>query len=131
LWVCQQTFSRQDSGADHCSNDFAKNHPFLLIVLTSANKPKGSCSAKILPSVAIVRRCVALRGKADVTRTLDILEFDRMINAWHRSNEESRRLDDIPGVGPALATGLVASIADPKVFRSGREFSALLFAGVF
>ncbi len=47
-----------------------------------------------------------------------------MIMAWHRSSEASRRLDDIPGVGPALATALVASIADPKVFRSGRDFSA-------
>jgi transposase len=33
-----------------------------------------------------------------------------MINAWHRSNETSKRLDAIPGVGPALATALVASI---------------------
>ena len=32
--------------------------------------------------------------------------------------------DAIPGVGPALATALVASIADPKAFRSGRDFSA-------
>jgi transposase len=47
-----------------------------------------------------------------------------MITAWHRSSEASRRLDDIPGVGPALATALVASIADPKAFRSGRDFSA-------
>ena len=47
-----------------------------------------------------------------------------MINAWHRSSGVSRQLDDIPGVGPALATALVASIADPKVFRSGRDFSA-------
>ena len=53
-----------------------------------------------------------------------ILEFDRQINAWHRSNETSRRLDDLPGVGPALATALVASVADPKAFRSGRDFSA-------
>ncbi len=53
-----------------------------------------------------------------------ILQFDRMINAWHRSNEASRRLDDIPGVGPALATALIASIADPKAFWSGRDFSA-------
>src|SRR5262249_43700871 len=36
----------------------------------------------------------------------------------------SRRLDEIPGVGPALATALVASIADPRTFRSGRDFSA-------
>ena len=47
-----------------------------------------------------------------------------MIRAWHRSSEASRRLDDIPGVGPALATALVASVADPKMFRSGRDFSA-------
>ena len=53
-----------------------------------------------------------------------ILQFDRMIMAWHQSNETSRRLDDCPGVGPALATALVASVADPKAFRSGRNFSA-------
>ncbi len=53
-----------------------------------------------------------------------ILEFDRKIMQWHRSNELSRRLDEISGVGPALATALVASIADPKCFRSGRDFSA-------
>jgi transposase len=53
-----------------------------------------------------------------------ILEFDRRIMAWHRSNEMSRRLDAIPGIGPALATALVASVADAKAFRSGRNFSA-------
>jgi transposase len=52
------------------------------------------------------------------------LEFDRRIVAWHRSNATSKRLDAIPGVGPALATALVASIADPSAFRSGRDFSA-------
>jgi hypothetical protein len=58
-----------------------------------------------------------------------ILQFDRLIMAWHRSNEESRRLDDIPGVGPALATALVATVADPRVFRSGRNFSAVFRSG--
>ena len=53
-----------------------------------------------------------------------ILEFDRCIIVWHRSNATSKRLDAIPGVGPALATALVASVADPKAFRSGRDFSA-------
>jgi transposase len=47
-----------------------------------------------------------------------------MIMAWHRSSATSKRLDEIPGVGPTLATALVASIADPKAFRSGRDFSA-------
>ena len=53
-----------------------------------------------------------------------ILEFDRLIRAWHRSNEMSMRLDEAPGVGPVLATALVAAVADPKSFRSGRNFSA-------
>ena len=47
-----------------------------------------------------------------------------MIMAWHRSHEASKRLDVIPGVGPILATALIASVADPKAFRSGRNFSA-------
>jgi transposase len=77
---------------------------------------------KCLPEIA--RACVAALGAQLRMLKERILQFDRMITAWHRSNEASRRLDDIPGVGPALATALVASIADPKAFRSGRDFSA-------
>jgi hypothetical protein len=47
-----------------------------------------------------------------------------MIRVWHRSSETSRRLEDCPGVGPVLATAIVATVANPKVFRSGRNFSA-------
>jgi len=72
----------------------------------------------------IARACLAALG-AQLRRLKEqILEFDRMIMAWHRSDEASRRLDAIPGIGPVLATALVASIADPKAFRSGRNFSA-------
>ena len=77
---------------------------------------------KRLPEVA--RACVAALGAQLLTLKAQILEFDRMIRAWHRSSDASRRLDDIPGVGPTLATALVASVADPKIFRSGRDFSA-------
>ena len=79
-------------------------------------------SDKRVPEVA--RACLAALG-AQLRRLKEqILEFDRIILAWHRSSETSRRLDAIPGVGPMLATALVASIADPKAFRSGRNFSA-------
>ena len=47
-----------------------------------------------------------------------------MIMAWHRSSATSKRPNCIPGVGPLLATALVANVADPKAFRSGRNFSA-------
>jgi transposase len=79
-------------------------------------------SDKRLPEIA--RACVAALGAQLQTLKTQILQFDRMIVAWHRSCEASRRLDDIPGVGPVLATALVASVADPKLFRSGRDFSA-------
>src|SRR6202140_1698871 len=79
-------------------------------------------SDRRLPEIA--RACVAVLGTQLQSLKAQILKFDRMIMAWHRSSEASRRLDDIPGVGPALATALVASIADPNAFRSGRDFSA-------
>jgi transposase len=75
-----------------------------------------------VPEVA--RSCLAALGAQLRALKAQILEFDRRITAWHRSNETSRRLDAIPGVGPALATALVASVADAKAFRSGRNFSA-------
>jgi transposase len=77
---------------------------------------------KRLPDLA--RACVAALGAQLRMIKARILEFDRLIMAWHRSNAASKRLDEIPGVGPALATALVASVADAKAFRSGRDFSA-------
>src|SRR4030095_516396 len=68
--------------------------------------------------------CVAALGAQLGMMEAQILEFDRMIRAWQRSSEVSRRLDAIPGVGPALATPLGASVAGPKAFRSRRDFSA-------
>jgi len=79
-------------------------------------------SDKRVPEIA--RACLFALG-AQLRRLKEqILEFDRQIMAWHRSNETSLRLDAIPGVGPMLATALVACVADPKAFRSGRNFSA-------
>ena len=72
----------------------------------------------------LARACVAALGAQLQMLKAQILEFDRKIMAWHRSDETSRRLDEVPGIGPALATALVASIANPKAFRSGRDFSA-------
>ncbi len=79
-------------------------------------------SDKRVPDV--VRACLAALGSQLISLKKQILDFDRMIMAWHRSDQTSKRLNCIPGVGPLLATALVASVADPKVFRSGRNFSA-------
>src|ERR1700691_4829559 len=72
----------------------------------------------------MARACLSAFG-AQLRRIQEqVLEFDRLIRAWHRSDEMSMRLDEAPGVGPVLATAVVATVADPKSFRSGRNFSA-------
>lgn len=72
----------------------------------------------------LVRNCLtALAIQLDAFKQ-QIAILDRRLIGLHRTSETSKRLDAIPGVGPALATALVASVADPKAFKSGRDFSA-------
>lgn len=53
-----------------------------------------------------------------------ILENDRRIRESARETEVGRRLMEIPGVGPLLASAFVASVADPTIFRTGRDLAA-------
>jgi transposase len=77
---------------------------------------------KRVPEIA--RACLLALG-AQLRRLKEqILEFDCMIRAWHRSSKMSMQLEECPGVGPVLATAVVATVADPTVFRSARNFSA-------
>src|SRR4051794_2488584 len=54
----------------------------------------------------------------------EIGSIDKGILAWHRACEASRRLEEIPGIGPIVATALVAEIGDWKAFGSGRSLAA-------
>jgi transposase len=60
----------------------------------------------------------------DLAPRIKALEAELL--AWHRTNEESRRLETIPGVGFITATAIAATVTDPSHFRSGREFAAWL-----
>ena len=55
-----------------------------------------------------------------------ILDLEKQLKAWHRTNEASRRLEAIPGVGVITATALVATIGDASQFHSGRQLAAWL-----
>lgn len=55
-----------------------------------------------------------------------IAALERELRVWHRSNAASQRLATIPGVGVITATALAASVPDPAVFKSGRQFAAFL-----
>jgi transposase len=54
----------------------------------------------------------------------EIAALERRLRAWHRDSETSRRLAEIPGVGPLTATALVATVTDPAAFPSGRSLAA-------
>lgn len=61
-------------------------------------------------------------------RVLDrqVKDLEREINAWHREDTASQRLQAIPGIGPLTASALAASVGDAKVFHNGRQFAAWL-----
>ena len=54
----------------------------------------------------------------------EIASIDKSIMALHRGCEASRRLAEIPGIGPVGATALVAEIGDWNTFSSGRSLAA-------
>lgn len=56
----------------------------------------------------------------------EISRLDREIRTWHRQSEASQRLATIPGVGVLTATALAATVGDPALFRSARQFAAWL-----
>ena len=87
----------------------------LLTIITDAEDER-------LPDIARI----SLDGLAQqfVSLQSEIIVLEKRIHAWHRSNEASLRLETIPGIGPITASALVASIADPGVFRNGRELAA-------
>jgi transposase len=70
------------------------------------------------------RACLESLGRQFLSVHEEICAADKRLLAWHRSSPVSQRLATIPGVGPVTASALAASIADPSVFKSGREMAA-------
>jgi transposase len=53
-------------------------------------------------------------------------EIETQIKAWHRDDEISRRLEQVPGIGPITASALAATVGDAKNFDNGRQLAAWL-----
>lgn len=81
-------------------------------------------AAETVPPLA--RELFAIHGKeyGQLQAELEVVEAKLM--AWHRDDACSRRLAQIPGVGPIGATMLVMKTPDPASFPSGRHFAAWL-----
>jgi transposase len=72
----------------------------------------------------IARFCLDSLARQYEVIAAEIGAIDKRIQAWHRSCEESRRLEEIPGIGPIVATALIAEVGDWKAFSSGRNLAA-------
>jgi transposase len=70
-------------------------------------------------SVEVLAQSLEGLGKA-------IDEVDASIAKAHAQSETSRLLDGVPGVGKLIASVIAATVPDPSVFKSGRDFAAWL-----
>jgi transposase len=75
-----------------------------------------------LPGLA--REVFALQAQEYERLHLVVKDIDAKLIAWHRQNETSCNLAEIPGVGPVGAALAVMKLPNPARFRSGRQFAA-------
>src|SRR3974377_2386876 len=66
---------------------------------------------------------MVLAAQLQAIQTTTVL-LEKGIVARHHSNQDSKRLQTIPGVGVIGATAIAATVTDPAAFRSGRDFAA-------
>ena len=51
-------------------------------------------------------------------------ELEAQIQRWHNEHPDSRKLAEIPGIGPITASAIMASVGDAREFKSGRQMAA-------
>jgi transposase len=71
-----------------------------------------------------MRNLVAMLWSEWKDLELQIMQMNDEVERIASSDEACRRLRQIPGIGPLVATAIVASIGNGAAFRKGREFAA-------
>jgi transposase len=77
-----------------------------------------------LPQIARSAVACLARHLEGLDQSIKTVEED--IAKAHKQNPTSRLLDEIPGIGTLIASVISASVPDPGVFKSGRDFAAWL-----
>jgi transposase len=73
---------------------------------------------------ALTKELFAMLGQEYAALGPRIAQIDKKMLAFHRSNELTRRLMEVPTIGPIGACLFVTKIVDPHAFRSGRRCAA-------
>ncbi|WP_191321545.1 IS110 family transposase [Camelimonas fluminis] len=108
------------------------NHTRGLLAEYGIVLPQGAWRFAAQAPTAIEHNCLSDLGRELFEELLDqlrdanarIAKLDARIMEICRQHDDCRRLATLPGVGPIIATALVASIDDARHFRSGRELAA-------
>jgi transposase len=87
-----------------------------------SSKVSWSCIELLIPEIAREALLMVVDHLRNIRERITFIEGKILI--WHRSNEQSRRLETIPGIGPITASALAATVTDASLFRSGRELAA-------
>lgn len=77
-----------------------------------------------LPQIAKSAVACLAEHLEQLDQSIETVEED--IARAHRQNPTSRLLDEVPGIGTLIASVTAASVPDPGVFKSGRDFAAWL-----
>jgi transposase len=72
----------------------------------------------------VAHACLNALARQYAVSATEIGEIEKRIHDWHRASEACRRLEQIPGIAPIIATALVAEVGDWKAFSSGRSLAA-------
>ena len=120
VWLMPPTYVKayvkrsKNDAADAAAICEAVTRPSMRIVMES-------CDEKLLSGARFACQAIVMQLHAAQTQ---INGLDKRIIQAHRVNADSKRLNAIPGFGVILSTAVVATMTDPKAFKTGREFAA-------
>jgi transposase len=89
-----------------------KIEPLLARIALSADLPK------------LAKELFAAYDREYAQLERQFLDMEARLMAWHKHNELSRRLVEIPSIGPIGATLMAMKVTNPHAFRCGRDFAA-------
>jgi transposase len=72
----------------------------------------------------LAKELFAVQGEEYALLTARLRGIEAKLMAWHRTNALSRRLAEVPGIGPIGASLLAMKVPEPAAFRCGRDLAA-------
>jgi transposase len=101
---------------------------------SQSSRPRGTLTRQVAAVLSpeherlpgIVRELIQVLGEQWTQLQGRIIDIERRILSWHRGNEDSKRLAEVPGIGPITASAMIVSLGNARNFKSARHVAAWL-----